>query len=266
MLSKLMKYEIKATGRIFLPLFLALLVFAVITRFTTAASTEDWGIPTIISIVAYGLIMMGIFVMTLIMMIQRFYKNLISDEGYLMHTLPVQPWKHIVNKLLVSMFWILVSVIVAFASMLIIALRKEDIAEIAQEAGPFFQNLFDHAGAGVYFLSLEVILGVLITIASGILLVYASIALGQLFNHHKLLASFGAFLALNTLSQIMVTIISLIVGGAYHYNIEFTSTNFADEMLKVQLVILLSIVVMGLISGAYFAITNHILAKRLNLE
>ena len=90
MLSKLLKYELKATGRIFLPLFLALLLFAGINRFTL--SPDEFDAPAMISMIMYIIIMVGMFVMTFIMMIQRFYKNLLSDEGYLMLTLPVKPW------------------------------------------------------------------------------------------------------------------------------------------------------------------------------
>src|SRR5680860_1037839 len=102
MLSKLLKYEIKATGRIFLPLFLALLIFAGITRFISAVGPEKWATPAILSMIIYIIIMVGMFVMTFLMMIQRFYKNLLSDEGYLMLTLPTKPWKHITSN-----FWCL---------------------------------------------------------------------------------------------------------------------------------------------------------------
>ena len=35
----------------------------------------------------------------------RFYKNLYTDEGYLMHTLPVKPWMLIVSKLTIGTIW-----------------------------------------------------------------------------------------------------------------------------------------------------------------
>ena len=266
MLRKLLKYETKATARVFLPLFLALFIFAVITRFTSSAMTSGmWKIPMVISMMLYGFIIAGIFAMVLLTMIQRFYKSMLSDEGYLTLTLPVKSWQHILNKLLVTMFWVLISGLAAFISVLIVAMKTKDIAEILKQAGPLFQQLAQ-LNAGSYVLGFEVIIGLLISLASGILLVYASIALGHLFNRHKLLASFGAFLVLTTLTQIFFTIISLIARSSFSHNMMITLHNFAGKLQEAQLVFLAGIIIMGLISGAYFTITNYILSRRLNLE
>lgn len=266
MLGKLLKYEIKATGRIFLPIFLALLMFAGITRFISAFGPEGWDSPAVISMIIYIIIMVGMFVMTFIMMIQRFYKNLLSDEGYLMLTLPVKPWKHVVSKLLVSMLWIVASGIAALISILIIALKKGDLTRIAVDFARFYHQVYDYLGASIYLLSFEIILGLLIALASGILIVYASIAIGHLFSQHKTLASFGAFIALNTLSQILFTIISLTPGINYFSNLHISSNDLIGMQPVIQLVIACGIIFTGLLCAAYFAITNFILSKRLNLE
>ena len=266
MLSKLLKYEFKATGRIFLPLFLALLIFAGITRLFSAIGPEQWDTPAVISMIIYVTIMAGMFVMTLIMMIQRFYKNLLSDEGYLMHTLPVKPWKHIVSKLLVSMLWMIISLSAALISSLIIALKKGDLSEIIGDFAIFFHRAIEQYGASIYLLTFEIIISILISIASGILIVYASIALGHLSNRHKMLASFGAFIVLSTLSQILLTLIGLIPGTTNFANLHITPDNFAQMQSLLQWAIVSGIIFTGLLSSAYFAITNIILSKRLNLE
>ncbi len=95
MLGKLIKYEIKATARTFLPLFAALLISAGIYKLISALSAKAPQAPEIISLILYNIILVGVFVMTFVVMVQRFYKNLLSDEGYLMFTLPVKAWKHI---------------------------------------------------------------------------------------------------------------------------------------------------------------------------
>ena len=61
MLSKLLKYEIKATARTFLPLYLVLLVIACINRFVTFLSPQDYysAIPVIISMTVYIAIIIG---------------------------------------------------------------------------------------------------------------------------------------------------------------------------------------------------------------
>lgn len=266
MLGKLLKYEMKATGRIFLPLFLTLLMFAGITRFIYTIGPEKWATPAIISMAIYIIIMVGMFVMTFIVMIQRFYKNLLSDEGYLMLTLPVKPWKHIASKLLVSMLWMVTSGIVALISILIIALEKGDLAELTRQFTAFCHQVFEQLGASAYLFSLELIIGLFIGLASGILIVYASIAIGHLFSRHKMFASFGAFIVLNTLSQILFMLISLIPGSNYFPNLQVTSNNFIAMQPIIHLVIAYTIIMTGLLCIVYFAATNFILSKRLNLE
>jgi hypothetical protein len=266
MLSKLLKYELKATGRIFLPLFLALLIFAGITKIITPLSHEKFDFPAMISMAIYIIIMVGMFVMTFTMMIQRFYKNLLSDEGYLMHTLPVRPWKHIVSKLLVSMLWMIASVIIAMISILIITYQKGAISEIIKGWATVHNQVIGQLGAWAYPLMFELILVVLLFLASGILIIYASIALGHLFNRHKMLASFGAFIGLNTLSQIYFVLISSIFRAAHVAKIHLSTIGFVSSQSVIQLSIALGILFIGLLCTAYFAITNYILSKRLNLE
>ena len=265
MLSKLLKYELKATGRIFLPLLLALLLFAGINRFTIGP--EKFDTTAMISMAIYIMIMVGMFVMTFIMMIQRFNKNLLSDEGYLMHTLPVKPWKHIVSKLFVSMLWMVVSGITALLSILIISLKKGDFTIFTEVFATLHQRVYGVLGASVYLLSFEIIIVLLASLASGILIIYASIAIGHLFNQHKMLAAFGAFIALSALSQILLKLFNLIPGTAYSSDIYISSVNdLIGTQSVMQLILASGIIFTGLLCAAYFAITNYILSKRLNLE
>lgn len=267
MLSKLMKYELKATGRVFLPLYLALLVFALINRFMMGVSaSQQWEAPVVISMAIYVIIMVGMFVMTLIMTIQRFYKNLLSEEGYLMFTLPVKPWQHIICKMLISMFWIVLSFIIAMLSILTIAYRGGDWARMMQDAGPFLQEVIDFLGATLYVYSVEALIGIFLSLASAILILYASIAIGHLFTQHRILASFAAFIGLNTLTQIITTAITALGGYDYFDTFEVNAANFHSVQAELQTFILIFLVLSALVSVAYFAIANWILGKRLNLE
>ncbi|AFQ45403.1 membrane protein [Desulfosporosinus meridiei] len=266
MLGKLMKYEIKATGRIFFPLFLALLIFATITRLLSSIGPEAWDTPAVISMVIYGIIMVGMFVMTLLMMIQRFYKNLLSDEGYLMLTLPVKPWQHIVSKLLVSMLWIVASIFTAFISSLVIALKKGDLTKGITEFTALYHRAVQELGSSVYIWSFEIIIMLLISLASGILVIYASIALGHLFNRHKMLATFGAFIVLSTLTQIFFTFLGMVPGATYLSNLHISANDILGMQRIAHLAMVGGIIFNALLCSAYLAITNFILSKRLNLE
>ena len=88
MLGKLLKYEIKATARLFLPLYAALLVFSIINRFLNpfaiSKPIDNMSAQLFIGIISmtfYYVLLVGTLVMTVVIMIQRFYKNLLGMKG-----------------------------------------------------------------------------------------------------------------------------------------------------------------------------------------
>ena len=94
MLSKLLKYEFRATGRIMLPVYALLLVScggctlfgSLLGRYpeSTVLSVVQTVFATLFGVTTFGMLLL-----TLVLMVYRFYKNLMTDEGYLMFTLPV---------------------------------------------------------------------------------------------------------------------------------------------------------------------------------
>ena len=264
MLSKLLKYEIKATARTFLPLYLVLLVIACINRFVTFLSPQDYysAIPVIISMTVYIAIIIGTFAITLIVMIQRFYKNLLNNEGYLMFTLPVQTWQHIVSKLLVSMMWTVLSVIAAVASVLIIAVRAP-LSEIAENIRIIFDRLYAVFGASANLFLLQIVLAVVFSLASNILLIYAAIAIGHLFSRHRIIASIGAYLGIYTITQILSSIAVAALFGPFVFGYEISNSAVPPF---VQGILWFSIIAAAIYSLAFYLVTSFILNRRLNLE
>jgi uncharacterized membrane protein YuzA (DUF378 family) len=123
MLGKLTKYELKATARFFLPLYGALILMAALNRLTMDISARNitsvlMNVLSSISMTAYVILIVGIFALTFIVMLQRFYKNLVKDEGYLMFTLPVKVWQLVVSKLIVSFLWFFASAVSLVASLI----------------------------------------------------------------------------------------------------------------------------------------------------
>ena len=107
MLGKLMKYELRATSRTMLPLFLLTLLLSVFTRMSTAVvqhtHTNITESLNMLLIFAFVLALVGTAVFSVILMVVRFRNNLMTDEGYLMFTLPVSVHQLLWAKLLVSM-------------------------------------------------------------------------------------------------------------------------------------------------------------------
>ena len=266
MLSKLLKYEIRATARIFLPLYVVLLAYAAIHKIISLLSSPRMQAPEAISMFIYIMLLVAIFVVTFVVMIQRFYKNLLSDEGYLMFTLPTKPWKHIVSKLLISMMWTVVSVIAAIMSISIVAFEKIFTVESMQILQKAISEFYNYFGLSTPLLIVEFLLAGIVSLVASVLIIYASIAIGQLFNRHRVLASLGAFIVLNTVSQILVTIAYAIPSFTWLRADNYVVNDFHTIEPIFHLVVWLSIIFFGLLSAGYFFVTNHILSKRLNLE
>ena len=85
MLGKLLKHEFRATARTMLPMFGVVLVLSLLANlsFARIADTDSGALDILFGLFIFafflGLFTMG--VMSLVVMIQRFYKNVLGDEG-----------------------------------------------------------------------------------------------------------------------------------------------------------------------------------------
>lgn len=263
MLSKLLKYEFKATARYFAPIYLALLGFALINKFIkpfeTIESSNNFTLQAVISFLttaAYFALIVGVIVMTVVIMIQRFYKNLLSDEGYLSFTLPVETWKHILNKLLISLLWSFLSVVVTICSILILV----DFADIREIFTVILEGFNTFLGTAGFF---TVPIYMLLMAASGITMIYAAIALGHQFSGHKLIASFGMYCALYMGYQIVLTLFIFLFSKTL-FKTFFIST--VPALADINTIILIFTFIAALFVSVNFTITNVVLKRKLNLE
>ena len=120
MLRKLLKHEFRATGRIMLPVIGILLATSVAAnlslRYLLGSNAWFFSMLGILLLTAFGFAIFGVFIVSFILMIQRFYKNLLQDEGYVMLTLPVSIHQHIWSKLIVSSVWFIVTALAVILS------------------------------------------------------------------------------------------------------------------------------------------------------
>ena len=109
MLGKLMKYDLRSGIRTFALIWIGLAALAAINGLTLRIAFDGdiqselanfiiTVLPMVLLVALY--VAMGIFM--LVFIINRFYKGLLGDEGYLMFTLPVSVSEHIGSKLLTS--------------------------------------------------------------------------------------------------------------------------------------------------------------------
>lgn len=267
MLGKLMKYELKSTARILIPLYITLLVFATISKiFIETRVTDklhDFGaIPFFLSVFGYGCTMAAVFIVTFFVIIQRFYKNLLGDEGYLMNTLPVSTATNLTSKLSIATFWNIVSGFVAILSIIIMAFQPDGFSYFFRELFRGLSEGYAEFGFELYIIIIEIIIIILIYLIKSLTMIYASISIGHLFSKHRILSSFGAFIILT----LITTSISSTIGIAFSNSNLLSMFDNINSSLPGHL-FFISLILYNLVFFiVYFIITNYILKNKLNLE
>lgn len=268
MLGKLLKYELKATSRVFIPLYIAILVVSIVNGLSL--NLEILNIQGLATIVLMCLFI-SLFVITIVVTIQRFNKNLLKDEGYLMFTLPVSSKHLVLSKYLTSLIWTFLSFVVAFLSFTIIFMiptyKYFDFSYFINEFNLLFSNMLNLNILGQF---IKIILLMIISYTIFIFNVYLALSVGQLpvFNRFRNVSSFIGFLVINLLISYAQNIVSLFVNDA-SVNIEaIDNINYAISSVTsiVSKGLNIAIVINIIIILVLFFATTYILDKKLNLE
>lgn len=275
MLGKLIKHETRATSRIFLPLYGALLILTIFTKLVMAIGAPDFfseaasnnnNVAEIIlgiSFTLYFVLIIGICVMTLVMIIQRFYKNLFTDEGYLMFSLPVKTWELVLSKLLVGMIWSAVCTVMIILTFFIFSLGAFSMMELSQTIRSAYSMFYLQTGMELNLFMAELIIFILVETVASILMIYVSIAIGQLFNQHRIVAAFGAYIVITIAMQIIMSIAMAVFAIG---NLENMVLNGSEAMTTVQWLINGSTALNVVLGIGFYYVTHTIMKKRLNLE
>ncbi len=271
MLGKLMKYEWKASWKLLLPANLVIVCLSVMTWIANDVAekslfSEDRvdglmsGIFILIMMLSYALSVITVFVGGYIYLLWRFYTSTYGDQGYLLHTLPVDKHHIIVAKALVSAFWILVMTLVIYMSAWLV---------FGGDTKDFFGELFGgHWYLPIYvgreelnvFTAIMAIVAAVAGVFAKIMQVAASASLGQLSANHKVLASFGFYIAFNALRSMLQGMISVLI---------FMIADDGEGILNGltwryswEPALLLGL----LYSAGFYLITWHVMEHKLNLE
>lgn len=271
MLRKLLKYEFKATGRGIIPLYCALLFLALLLKIFVVNNLSIGpgiisDIVKVLSVFLYGATMAAIAVATILIIVQRFYKNLLSDEGYLMNTIPVSINANITSKLIVSTVWCCISIIIALLSILLVAVTKDNISSFFSELSYVFNDLFKQYGFNVPVIGIEFFFASISQLALNIILLYASICIGHLLPKMKILGSFAAYLGLNTIMTIIITSVTKIISSAVSFETFFENLVHNSPIAFTHMIAIGCLVLNVVWFIIFYFITHYILKNKLNLE
>jgi len=109
MLIKLIKHDIKSSYRDLFPLYMGLLLFAVIAAISVNPEREWLSVVTILPFFALFIATTVILTLTII---KLFTNRLFSKEGYLTFTLPVTTLETFLSKIMTAVLWTLLTFLV----------------------------------------------------------------------------------------------------------------------------------------------------------
>lgn len=257
MLGKLLKYEFKATMRIFIPIYIALMAVALVNRiFRMGGIRFGYGISTTILVVLF----MTLGVITLVMIVQQFEKNLLGDEGYLMFTLPVKTESLMFSKIIISIVWMILSGIVAGITGFILVGTFEGLKDIISNWDVIWAEISSISinGREVTVNPLFVIgsLGItaILIYASNVLQIYLALAIAQLpkLSKHRRIVAFASFIIINI-------VVSILTGKLANTIPAHAFNNFIGGMFTINGYIFI-------VCAALFGATKYLLDHHLNLE
>ncbi len=266
MLSKLIGYEMKAFGRILLPIYAAIVTASVLLgidfRFFPNSSRSG---ATIALTVILGILIAAVFAVTVLLLIIRFYNNLLGREGYLMFSLPVGTGNLIWAKVISSVIWSILSVI-ASAVVVTPFLMTSDFTDAVKDGslGKIWTSFLGEIAP----YRVNIILGILLIIAGTVLAItriYAAISIGHLWTVHRVLGAVLAFIGLGILESVlfMTTGIGLFsVEGAFG-GVTDSAMQTAADVARYEGI---GLAVMAAGIAIYGAVTWLILDRKLNLE
>lgn len=270
MLGKLMKYEWNAVTKVLLPANAVLILITIIGRLMVSTrvfenQNEIMQVVGGLSIALYVLCLLAVSLCCTIFLGYRFYKTAYTDEGYLLHTLPVTPNEIILSKTIVGAGWTLITSILLFASVFILVLgcipaNELSVAmqEISYGIDTYFGSRF---AAWVIFFVFMMIVGSFYAV----LWLFAGISFGQFLPKHKVLGSFIGFGITYVATQVF-SVVAMLVTGIFGKASAMAEGSVDALISYMEYVYLTSFGVSVLLAIVFYFFTHFMMKKKLNLD
>lgn len=240
MFWNLVRYEFKNVNKWFLALYAAVLSLSVIIGIqgSSLSSTyyQDKGVVMLVFLsLVFGGLVITLSISTLILIIQRFKGSVYDRRGYLTLTLPVSEHQILSAKLLGAFVWSLASTVVFLFSLYIIISMIQPDAFLSSFAEYMLKNYTDN-----FWLAL---ISYIFNTLAGILCIYLSISIGQLFNEYRTALAVVAYIAI----QVVLGFITLNLRIDFDYNWVLSFEIFKDIILSI-----------GFYLGTYYILKNKV--------
>lgn len=266
MFGKLMKYELRYLIRIFGPMWLLVIALCGLGRVSTPElfyfETESLSMLLMIAAIVA---MVAMSVICSIVLLQRFYKGMYGDEGYLMFTLPVTTGALINAKGLSAILMTIATGVIAILGWLLLFSHKE-IWDSITMFGPEILDIVEFSGFEGAMLIFWTLVLIIASAAEAIYSVYLAISVGQLWKKHPIA---GAILAYYGMSMILSALQNFVLenfGGNLYNAVKSAGWVIGSSDLEILILFFVILTVICLIMTALsFIGTKLLMDKKLNI-
>lgn len=245
MFGKLLKYEFKSIGKWYFGINLAILAFAGILsaaikwldinsepQNATMAILNQL-LPLALSLI-FGSLITGSLLATLLIIINRFNKNIFGREGYLTMTLPVSEHSLILSKLLASLIWGFFNGLILILATLIVTIPQVPVSDI--------QGVLDYVWKITSENPINALLFIVyyfLSAVASILLIYLAISVGQLFSNRRGLKAFISYFVITIVVSLLLAFINFKLFNldsadtAELFSVKFNYIGIAESMIEI---------------------------------
>lgn len=288
MLSKLFKYDFKALSRVLWPTMAAVAGASLIATLSFLFSEKNYAnasggglLPFLSGMMAVIMVLAIIAACFLVFFIicAHFYRNLMTDEGYLTFTLPVKTSEILWSKLFSAMLWTLISaVVIGLCAVMAFGLSStgsDNGKQMLSDLSNAVSQLFGMFGKHSVLLTIEFIILLLAGMAYSILHIYLALVIGGVVSHrHKILAGIGFYFVISIVASIITSIAQYYLGGSLIQGINGlgiwrlqNEMEAANQLVSAaQPYYWFNVVFLLAMDAACFLLSKYFLEKKLNLE
>lgn len=281
MLGKLIKYEWKSVykvgylilGAVVLTTLMGWLAFQspMWREMETGISYDgvmfDWlNIVSGLTLLLYVILLAGASFGTLIFLVVHFYRTMYTDEGYLIHTLPVTKHRILVSKILVGGLWMLFVALSILLSVFLLCMTMLSAILGEQEMAMFWRELVPHMDELFYMMREELDVDLAVWLAVGALkliitpfvtltILFGAVSMGQLFGKHRVLMAIISYICIDMAIRVVGSVIQGILMVFLYESVGRYIRAATDISFLINLAA----------AGVLYFVSWHVTSKKLNM-
>lgn len=265
MLGKLLKKDITATGRFFVPMVIIyaiasvlgkILMELVLSMVHTGSNMYDIILlVTTVFATFFIIYIVACFILIRVFIVYDFYKTMVSDQAYLTHMFPVSANLLVLSKVLAAVVWQALTGLVVTVSVALFFAGHYDTAMPG-----FYEFVYSMEAIGISFdtYCLNILINLVLSAFTTPLMFFAAIAIGHLFGKHRILGAIGSYVGIYLIIEIIGIIFLIIIG--------FRITRPEQSSLLFNGSFALNTILSLIMIAVFYWVTQYIFSRKLNLD